>query len=178
MRKIICYIAISLDGKIADSKGGVEWLEKIPNPEKSDYGYQAFFGSIDCTIMGNATYRQILGFDVEFPYKSTDNYVITRDKTLSKDQHVTYISESHKETIARLKNAKGKNIWCVGGGGLISFLINHGLLDEFRIFIMPVLLGSGIPIINELLEHCFLELMSTKTHSSGVLELSYKVAKK
>ena len=55
MRKIILYIAQSADGYIADKAGRVEWLEKIPNPENTDYGYQDFYQDIDTTIMGNRT---------------------------------------------------------------------------------------------------------------------------
>ena len=174
-RKIICYIAMSLDGKIADVRGDVEWLHQIPNPGKSDYGYQEFFESIDCTLMGNATYKQVLGFDVEFPYRSTDNYVITRDTRLTSDKYVTYISANHIEKIAALKKSKGKNIWCIGGGELIAYLLQYQLLDEFRIYLMPILLGSGIPLVGRLAEHCALKHSETVTHSSGVIELRYQL---
>ena len=59
-RKLILYIASSLNGKIADAEGRVDWLESMPNPDKLDYGYAEFYDSIDTTIQGNATYKQVM----------------------------------------------------------------------------------------------------------------------
>ncbi len=92
-RKIILYIACSLDGKIADRTGSVSWLEELPNPDQTDYGYNDFLASVDTTIMGNKTYRHILGFGIDFPYQEKINYVITRNKTLAHDENVQYVSE-------------------------------------------------------------------------------------
>ena len=175
MRKIVCYIATSLDGKIADAHDGIEWLDEIPNPEKSDYGYNEFIKSIDCILMGNKTYQKVVGFDMEFPYKTTKNYVITRNASLIEDKYATYISSKAEEFISQLKNSPGKNIWCMGGGGLIGFLLNHQLLDELIIFIMPTVLGPGIPMITDLQKQYNLELISSKSYKSGVIELRYKV---
>jgi len=80
VRKIKLYIATSLNGKIASSDGNVDWLESIPNPEKTDYGYKAFYDSIDTTIQGYNTYNQILNWDIDFPYKGKKNYVLTKKK--------------------------------------------------------------------------------------------------
>ena len=66
LRKIKLYIAISLNGKIADADGNVHWLESIPNPDKSDHGYADFYNSIDTTIQGNNTYNQIINWGIEF----------------------------------------------------------------------------------------------------------------
>ncbi|MCG8311115.1 MAG: dihydrofolate reductase family protein [Cytophagales bacterium] len=175
MRKIILYIAGSLDGKIADAEGGVDWLHRIPNPDESDYGYAGFIKTIDTTLMGNKTYRQVLGFDVEFPYKQTENYVITRNESLVKDEYVRYISKHAAAFIRDLKNKPGKDIWCIGGGGIIAFLIDHDLLDEIRMFIMPVVLGAGIPLTARLRDQCALKLTDTVSYKSGVVELRYTI---
>lgn len=68
MRKIILSLAISLDGYIAKPDGDVEWLKKVPNPDKIDYGFSEFYKTIDTTIMGNNTYKEILGFNIPFPF--------------------------------------------------------------------------------------------------------------
>lgn len=78
MRKIILYIATSVNGYIAKSDGSVDWLESIPNPNKDDYGCPKFYSSIDTTILGYNTYKQIINWDIEFPYKEKTNYVLTR----------------------------------------------------------------------------------------------------
>lgn len=175
MRKIILYIACSLDGKIADTNGSTDWLHQIPNPDTSDYGYAKFFKSIDTTIMGNATYQQVLGFDVEFPYKQTENYVITRNKSLTRDEHVQYVSENIVGFINDLKNKPGKDIWSIGGAALNGLLLEHGLLDEIQIFTMPVILGKGIPLTSQLNKNISLKLINTTTYKSDVLEMRYKV---
>jgi dihydrofolate reductase len=83
MRKIVLYIAASLDGKIARKDGDVKWLDEFSDPEQMDYGYNDFLNSIDTTLMGNNTYKQLLGFGIDFPYRGKTNYVFTRNARLS-----------------------------------------------------------------------------------------------
>lgn len=175
MRKIILYIACSLDGKIADALGSTDWLHQIPNPEKSDYGYSEFFKSIDTTLMGNKTYQQVLGFDCEFPYKDTKNFVLTRDQSLTKDEHVEYISENLEDFIIDLKGQAGKDIWCIGGGAVNGLLLNYGLIDEIQLFMMPVILGEGINLVDHLGQQINLDLIHKAQYKSGVIELRYKI---
>src|SRR5690606_40729501 len=80
MRKIILSLAISLDGYIAKPDGDVEWLKKVPNPDKIEYGFSEFYKTIDTTIMGNNTYKEILGFNIPFPFQNKENFVISRTK--------------------------------------------------------------------------------------------------
>ena len=68
MKKIILYIATSLDQRIAEADGGLEWLTGFPNPDKTDYGYKDLLASVDTVIMGGRTYREILNMDVIWPY--------------------------------------------------------------------------------------------------------------
>ena len=76
MKKLKLYIAISLNGKIAKPDGSVDWLNNIPNPDNSDMGYTDFFESVDTTIQGYKTYKQVIDWGIEFPYKGKKNYVI------------------------------------------------------------------------------------------------------
>lgn len=175
-RKIILYIACSLDGKIADRTGGVSWLESLPNPDQTDYGYAEFLASVDTTIMGNKTYQQILGFGIDFPYKEKINYVITRNTSLVKDEYVQYVSAGIPDFIMELKQKPGKHIWCIGGGEVVALLLNHALIDEVRVFIMPVILGSGVPLVTELNQINHLQLIKTRTYASGAIELSYRMS--
>ena len=99
MRKIISYIALSLNGKIAKKDGSVDWLESIPNPDKSDYGYENFYASIDTTIQGSSTYNQVMGWGIDFPYADKKNYVFTRKTGLENTQNVDFISANHLEFI-------------------------------------------------------------------------------
>ena len=176
MRKIILYIATSLDSKIADENGGVDWLNNFANTDNSDYGYAKFYTSLDTIIMGNSTYKQILGFDIDFPYKSHKCYVFTKDKTLQKDENVEYIHSNFDEFIKKIKKGKkDKNIWLMGGGELNSLFIENKWLDEIKVFVMPIVLGNGIPLFSTLKNHSKVKFIDSKKHSSGAIELNYKI---
>lgn len=174
MSKVKLYIATSLDGKIARADGDVSWLDEVPNPDKEDYGYFSFFDSVGITLMGNKTYQQILGFGIDFPYKDKINYVFTRNSTLEKDENVTYVSEDIPSFVNKLKEQE-KDIWLVGGGEIIALFLDHGLVDEVLLFIMPVILGEGIPLLGKLKGDVPLELQNSKIWKSGVVELNYKI---
>ena len=104
MKKIKLYIATSLNGKIAKKDGSVGWLEAIPVPDGSDYGYNEFYTSIDTTIQGNATYQQIMSWGIEFPYKGKQNFVLTMNSDLEDTEHVQFISEDHINNDGVLEN--------------------------------------------------------------------------
>jgi dihydrofolate reductase len=176
MRKIILYIAQSADGKIARPDGSVDWLENIPNPEKTDYGYASFYESVDTTIMGNSTYRKILNFDVPFPYPDKKNYVLTRNKVADAQPYVTFTS-GEKTYFSSLKSKPGKDIWLVGGAQANTWFLQHGLIDEMFIFIMPVLIGKGIPLFDNFNHLVHLKPVSTKSYKNGVVFLKYRLGK-
>ncbi|MEQ9405317.1 MAG: dihydrofolate reductase family protein [Cyclobacteriaceae bacterium] len=175
MRKITAYLAISLDGKIAKPDGDVSWLDEIPNPENSDFGYKAFYSSIDTTIMGNETYRMVLGFGVDFPYSDKQNFVITRDHRLTQDENVTFISGNVEKWAGKLKGEKGKDIWLIGGGQMNTLFLNAGLLDELHVHVMPLVLGDGIPLFSDKTVHRKMDLQSERRFQGGVVELIYKL---
>ena len=174
MKKIILYIAASLNGKIARNDGSVDWLESIPNPEKTDHGYSAFYDSIDTTIMGSKTYQQIIDWDIPFPYPDKTNYVITR-KRLKNTKQVEFITENHLDYIHNLKKQSGKDIWLIGGGQINTFLFNASLIDEIRLFIMPLVIEDGIELFESMPQQKYLELLETKNYSTGAVELRYKI---
>ena len=116
MRKISSYIAVSLNGKIAKKDSSVDWLESIPNPDKSDYGYEDFYTSIDTTIQCSSTYNQVMGWGIDFPYADKKNYVFTRNSKLENTKHVDFISNNHVDFIKQLKKQSGSAIWLIGGG--------------------------------------------------------------
>ena len=175
MRRIKLYIASSLNGKIARPNGSVEWLEKLPNPDKTDHGYAEFSDSIDTTIQGGKTYRQIISWDIEFPYIGKTNYVLTRNQNMENNGHVEIITENPIEFFQDLKKQDGKDIWLIGGGQLNTLFLNSGLIDEIRIFIMPIILPNGIELFEMLPEEKFLHLKATKEYSSGAVELVYGI---
>ena len=172
MRKIILYIATSLDGYIARENGDVDWLEQF---EKSgeNYGYQEFYKAIDITIMGNKTYKQVLRFG-EFPYKDKRNIVLTRRIEIGDAKFVEYINQNVIEFIKDLKVQDGKDIWLIGGAEIIELLHNNDLIDEYIIFIMPVSLGKGIPLFSLKANPSNFKLTFHKAYKSGVIHLVYE----
>lgn len=173
MKKIILYIAASLDQRIAEPDGGLDWLAGFPNPEKTDYGYKDLLASVDMVIMGGKTYRELLNMDVIWPYPNQHTYVVSHQEWSAKE-NVSFITENIIKTISELRNQKGKDIWLVGGGELVSMLLAADLVDEMRITYIPVILGKGIPLFPEQPKESKWELTGNKTYNSNVLMVEYR----
>lgn len=173
MRKIKLYIAVSIDGFIADKNGRVEWLENLPNPDFLDYGYFDMYNSIDTTLMGNITYQQVLGFDMPFPYSDKTNFVFTRNQSLTEDENVTFVNDNIIDFVKKLKSKKGKSIWLIGGGQVNSILLNANLIDEMIVSYMPIVLGDGIPLFSSNTQLKPFRLLKSETFSTGVISLTY-----
>jgi len=173
MRKIKLYIAVSLDGKIAKPNGDVGWLDEFSN---LDYGYADFLSSIDTTLMGNKTYQQLLSFGTEFPYRGKANYVFTRNTDLKEDENVKFVSDAPVSFVKIIKSAEGGDIWLIGGGEVNTLLLNERLIDEMIIFVIPVVLGDGIPLFGNTPELTKLQMIKSNTYGNGVVEINYKVS--
>ncbi|MAF13779.1 MAG: riboflavin biosynthesis protein RibD [Parcubacteria group bacterium] len=174
MSKVILYIAVSVDGYIATKDGGVKWLDKYTDG-KIDYGFHKFYKSIDTAIIGSTTYKQILTFG-KWPYPDKLNYVITTKKNLKKmDDSVNFYNGSLLVLVKKLKAKSKKNIWLVGGGKLTGSFINKNLIDELIMFIMPDILTDGIPLFQNIIKERKIKLVNSKTYSTGVVELTYKL---
>ncbi|HEX9745530.1 MAG TPA: dihydrofolate reductase family protein [bacterium] len=168
MRKITMYIACSLDGYIADSDEGIDWLFT-----DQDYGYSDFLDSIDTLIMGRKSWNIIESFG-EWPYGDRKVFVFTRNKKMKTDnQNVQFMTSSSTETVEALKNIEGKDIWLVGGGLIVTEFLSKGLIDEFAVFVHPILLGEGIHLFPKGFDRTYLKLEGTKQYSSGLVELRY-----
>ena len=136
MRKIILYIASSLDGYIARETGDIDWL-----PQSDTSGYEKFYKTINVVIMGKTTYDQVLTFG-EYPYKDKKSFVFTRNKNPTKDENVEFVSDTDEFVKDILSKLEG-NIWLIGGGQIISFFVNNGIVDEIILSMYLLLLGKG-----------------------------------
>lgn len=175
MRKIVMSLAVSLDGYIAKPDGNVEWLKKVPNPEKLDYGFSEFYKTIDTTIMGNNTYKEILGFKIPFPFQDKENFVISR--TNYPDTKFVRFTSNVNNLVKDLKSKRGKDIWLIGGGQINTEFLNKGLIDELLIRIVPIVIGEGLPLFGNKPDEVIFELIRTETFSTGVIQLSYQPRK-
>ncbi|WMJ87547.1 dihydrofolate reductase family protein [Anaerocolumna sp. MB42-C2] len=147
-RKIVLYIAMSLDGYIAAKDDNLEWLFKTEGD--GDNGYAEFYDTIDAIILGRRTYDWILDHEGDnFPYKNKQCYVFSKTKQ-GKDKNVEYINVNITEFVKNLKQTDGKDIWIVGGGELLHDFIEQGLVDEWIITIAPTIIGDGIPLFKKL----------------------------
>lgn len=168
MPKIIIYIATSLDGYIAREDGSVDWL-----PESAESGYDEFYKSVDTVIIGKTTYDQVLTFG-EYPYKDKKSFVFTT-KNHSKDENIEFVSDVDK-FVADGFPGVGKNIWLVGGAQIIASFLKQKVVDEIIVTIIPVILGKGIQLFQNMESELKLELIKTKKYSE-LTDLHYKVLK-
>lgn len=176
MKKIKLYIAASIDGYIARTDGNLDWLMKYPINSETNYGYDSFYESVDTVIMGGRTYRDVLNMDSVWPYKNKTTYVVTRNPMEAKE-NIHFITENIIEHITKLREERGRDIWLVGGGEIISMLLEHELIDEMIITTIPVLLGNGIPLFPDNPKESQWNLKNCKSYTNGVVQTEYMLAK-
>lgn len=179
MKRVKLFIASSIDGYIARKDDSLDWLDSFegeaPEQNQEDYGYLKFISGIDTLVMGSSTYKVVMGMGVEWPYKE-DSYIVSHGN-VEINSPKTYLLDANQleKKIDELKKKEGKDIWLVGGGKLISTFLNMNLVDEMILSIIPVLLGSGIPLF-PIQEHSDLkfQLVESQSFKSGVINLHYK----
>lgn len=170
-RKVVLYIAASLDGYIAKPNDDLNFLSLVAD-EGQDYGYSEFIGTIDTVILGRKTYEWVLTRVPEFPHASKETYVVTRTPR-EKAGKVTFYTGSLKELVAGLKAKQGKNIFIDGGAEVVNTLLNDNLIDEYYISIIPVLLGEGVKLFKDGRPEQRLRLVDAKTFPKGLVQLHY-----
>jgi len=173
-RKLVLYISMSLDGFLATKDDDLSWLSVVEK-EGEDYGYVEFNKTADTYIVGRKTYETVLKLTGGTfpPAEQHKCYVITRQERESENEVVFYNGDIEK-LIIKLKNEKGKNIYCDGGGQIVKLLMEKDLIDEYRVSIIPIVLGDGkrlfkggTPMIN-------LKALPSKQYESGLIHLHYE----
>ncbi|HEV8368563.1 MAG TPA: dihydrofolate reductase family protein [Pyrinomonadaceae bacterium] len=176
-RKIIVSIATSADGYIARADGSVDWLNRPRTA--GDYGMGDFFKSIDAVLWGRKTYDMTLGMSKKGGGwgSKIKNYVFTHHPPRSpRGSKIEFVNEPIKDFATRLRSAPGKNIWMMGGGGVIGSFLDAGELDEFIIHVIPVFIGEGIPLIAPRKRNVELSLLSPPhAYQDGVVRMHYGV---
>jgi dihydrofolate reductase len=180
-RKIIVYIATSADGFIARPDGSVDWLER-PRP-KGNYGMGTFYKSIDTILWGRKTFDMALDFQKKGVSGSAfdtrvNNYVFThRPLPSPAPASVEFVNEPIKLFTNRLRKQKGKDIWMMGGAGIIASFLDEAEIDEFMVHVIPKFIGEGIPLIAPGRRTVPLRLISCTKFPDGVVKLHYTVRK-
>lgn len=186
MRKVIVSEFITLDGVIQDPGGGDKskyggWSFPFWNDEAEKYKHKELFES-DTLLLGRVTYE---GFAEAWPtmtdesgfadrMNSIPKYVVSTTLDKAEWNNSKLIKENVAEEVSRLKNEPGQNILVSGSGQLISTLQQHGLVDEYRLMIHPVVVGGGKRLFDNTIDKNVLKLKGTKTFDTGVTVLEYE----
>lgn len=173
MRKVSLYIAMSLDGYIADRNGSVDWLNGQDGDTENIDTYSTFVKDMDTVIMGWNTYHQITTelSPNEWVYAQLTTYVVTH-RALPSAGSCKFVREDPCRLVEKLRQEPGKGIWVCGGAGIIHPLVRAGLIDEYYISVIPTLLGSGIRLWGQTEGEIKLKLIRTQTYN-GITELVY-----
>ena len=188
MRRVILDSLMSLDGYYTDAKSQVDWFEF----EDEDMAWSHDALSVTGTLVfGRQTYEE---FSQIFPKmkdpagKGWDPYIpeslnalpkIVFSKTLKEAnwKPVTIVRTDPVKEIARLKQGEGKDIQVVGSGSIVSQVVRAGLVDEFRLRVQPILLGSGRALFPDDAARLKLKLVKAVPFKSGTLGLQYEPRK-
>ena len=182
MRKVVVTEYVTLDGVFEDPGG---WSFQFWNEEAAKFKFDELFAS-DALLLGRVTYE---GFAKAWPTMKDEAGFAERMNNIPKYVVSTTLKElewnnSHlikgniAEEVVRLKQQPGQDILVAGGGELIHTLIQYGLIDEYKLMVHPVVLGSGKRLFKDGRDKTVLKLVDTKTFSSGIVVLSYQPAAK
>jgi dihydrofolate reductase len=185
MRNLIYSMGVSLDGFIAGPNGEIDWsapdeeLHRFHNQQTREMGAH---------LCGRRLYEEMLYWEtadenpsaaeheLEFARIWKNQPKIVFSKTLEQvEGNARLVRDSVAEEVAKLKEQPGKDL-SVGGAGLASTLVKLDLVDEYRLFVSPVVLGGGTPYLPALEERINLELVETQTFGSRVVYLRYRRA--
>ncbi len=173
MKKVSLFIAMSLDGYIADSKGSVDWLAGQGNEDESIDAYSEFVKEIDTVIMGWNTYHQIVTelSPKEWVYNDLTTYVVTHSLKASSDK-IRFTNKNPVELLKKLREEGGKGIWICGGANLVRQLVREDMIDCYHITVIPTILGSGIRLFEKADREIKLRLIKAQAYD-GMTDLIY-----
>ena len=180
MRKVVASELVSLDGVMESPE---KWSFQFHNDEMAEAN-EAGMAEADAMLLGRVTYQEFASYwpyqtSADQPYtdylNSTPKFVVS--KTLEEPlewQYSTLIKGDVAKEITELKQQPGKDITIIGSAALVQSLLRDGLLDELRLMVHPVVLGSGKRLFEDEGDQKALELVDSKTFSTGVLYLTYQ----
>jgi dihydrofolate reductase len=185
MRHLIFFMHTSLDGFVAGPNGEMNWIRV--DDEIFDF-VGTMTAQADTALYGRVTYEMMQGYwpeagnrpdaskhDKEHSawYNSVSKVVLSRTMQNSGLQDTQVISDQLSVNINQLKQKEGKNILIFGSPGASQSLLNEGLVDEFWLFVNPVILGKGMPLFKDV-GTTSLRLVESKTFACGVIALHYE----
>ena len=186
MRNLIFFMHTSLDGFVAGLNGEMDWIKV--DEEIFDF-VATMTDKADAALYGRVTYEMMQSYwptageepgaskhDKEHSawYNKVPKIVLSKTMSEQGLENTMVISDQLVENINKIKKQAGKNILIFGSPSASHSLMNHGLIDEFWLFVNPILLGQGMPLFKNITEMTKLKLIETKTFSCGVIALHYE----
>lgn len=186
MRKLIFFMHTSLDGFVAGPNGEMDWI-------KLDDAMFDFVGTMtdqaDTALYGRVTYEMMQNYwptagdqpnaskhDIEHStwYNKVKKIVLSRTMDNGGLKNTTIINAQLSKEINAIKEQDGKNILIFGSPSASHALMKEGLVDEFWLFVNPILLGKGMPLFKDVTHPVNLKFKSSNTFDGGVIALHYK----
>ena len=147
----------------------MNWLDPF---QAGDFGYDAFFETIGTVILGRVTYEQVRGLG-NWPYAGKRGMVLSSTPLADLPEGVEQWWAPVEDLVSDLQRKNPGDIWMVGGARTIGAFLDLGAVDEMALFVMPLLLGDGIPLFGHLRSEMSLRLRGTQRYASGVVKLVY-----
>ena len=170
MRNVIYRVATSLDGYIAGPHGELDWI--VHDPEVD---FAKVYASVDTVLLGRRTYELTRQPGAPSWPRGWQIYVFSRTLPPQDQPGVTVVSADAGARVAALRAAPGRQIWLFGGGGLFRSLLEAKQVDLVEVLVMPVLLGSGVPLLEAGAPLTRLDFEHTQKYATGLVGLRYRV---
>lgn len=174
MKKVVLYIAVSLDGYITDSQGLVEWIKGQDDAVESEDTFTTFFSNIDTVVMGRKTFDQIVTelSPNRWPYIGATTYVLTHRNEADATGNIRFRNMDACQLVEELRQKAGGDIWICGGAEVAGRLIEKNMINIYHLAIIPVILGGGVRLFDGSMPKIDLTLIETKKYN-GIVEVVY-----
>ncbi len=171
----LVFIAQSLDGYIADKKGGLDWLFSTPNPEQIDMGYTKFINRVDAIVMGRTTFETVSNFDCDWPYTVPVFVLSNRLESIDPEYQdkVELIKGSPTEVLKTI-HQKGHYSLYIDGGQVIQSFLKEDLIDEIILTTIPILLGGGHSLFGNLENEMAFNLHKSEIFLDAIVQSTYR----
>jgi dihydrofolate reductase len=188
MRRVIASMNVTLDDFMSGTNGELDWHFPLWNEEMAAYAFEELNGA-DTIILGRITYQAMASYwpaaatqkestrhDMAFANLMNDRTKIVFSKTLKKAawKNTKLVHGDVAKEIAALKQQRGGDMIVYGSGSIVTALIQSGLVDEYQVWIHPVVIGNGVPFFKDMRSRLDLKLLRTKRFASGVIILYYE----